>query len=202
MAFLSVSFVVLDCTLEISLISINLFGSTDWEYYKGRRQLIECAWWFYCQVDHFHRDLLPSGVFCHKQVLSRDVGHIVGVFAWDVVAVQAFLSHNMASIDPHNLRFNSNLLSIQGNNDPPTVSILHSDLWESWKYGMNNLYWNILHQNNLNIGKILFFLFGGPIIQLWMELGNKREAPCDKLFPFMWRQMTVLRCTCLLWSWC
>ena len=44
---MSVSFVVSDCTLKISLIARNIFVSTDQHNIRMSRQSIEFAWCFF-----------------------------------------------------------------------------------------------------------------------------------------------------------
>ena len=71
-------------------------------------------------------DMVSSGAFFYKQVLSRDMGHIGVFLVCDVRAYQALFLHALTSICPHIPCCSSNILSIQGNYNPPNIMKLHS----------------------------------------------------------------------------
>ena len=158
--YLAALCILCQCTLLVSILSftihwllLTLLDQLIGNNIKSFLQLIECSWCFSCKSDHFHWDLVPSGVFCCKQALSINVGHILIVLVWDSVFIWSLLSCNLASMCPHNLRCNSNILSIRGKYDPPNMSILHSNFWDSLEDYLNRLYCNILHRNHPHIGR-------------------------------------------------
>ena len=121
-------------------------------------QWIEFSWWFTYQEDLSRLDMVSSGVFFRKQVFSSDVWHIVVFSAGGAGVDQELFSHNMTSLYPHILCYNSNILSIRGDYNPPNLLEFISYSWVSWEYGLHHLCWNVLLRNRPHRGNLFPWL--------------------------------------------
>ena len=116
----------------------------------------------------------------HKQVLSRDVGHIM-VFGLNMLESIERIFHIL-----WNRYFNMFIVVIPIYFQSEVITTIPMFwncivlFWGILEDGLHHFWWNVLLRNHPHKFKNLFFWFYGPIVQVWKVGGNIHVVPCEK----------------------